>query len=379
VDELLAVARATTGLDDFGEDSFRAGLTRVVRALDDEARLPGAGRAVVEGRIVALLAQRLQIEDWYRRHPEIDDEPIDAPLIGVTIPRTGSTALSFLLAEDPHARSLRTWEAYEPCPPPSTVPAPDPRIERARAAMEGSSREPSRTAKLVPSSATGPMETQFLLALNFTAFLFQGFAEIPSYTNWLIHDADLVPSFEYQRRTLKLLQWGRPRLPWRLKCPTNSLFIAALDEVFPDAQYVMTHRDPTEVVVSCAHLYAEVGRRYRDDVDLRYLGAMNVELLVESVDRTLAFRDRGADHRFYDIDSRALQQDPIGEVRGLYAWLGQPVTDEFEAGMARWWRENAQDREPNVHPDAAAFGIDLDELRPRLADYTARVARWTAR
>ena len=45
--------------------------------------------------------QRLQIEDWYRRHPEIDDEPIDAPLIGLGLPRTGSTALSCLLGEDP--------------------------------------------------------------------------------------------------------------------------------------------------------------------------------------------------------------------------------------------------------------------------------------
>ena len=74
--------------------------------------------------IVNLLSQRLQIEDWYRRHPEIDDEPIEAPLIGLGLPRTGSTALSFLLAEDPHARSLRRWEATQPCPPPSTVDGP---------------------------------------------------------------------------------------------------------------------------------------------------------------------------------------------------------------------------------------------------------------
>ena len=81
--------------------------------------------------ILKHLAQRLQIEDWYRRHPEIDDEPIDAPLIGLGLPRTGSTALSILLAEDPDARSLRRWEAGAPCPPPSTVDGPDPRIAEA--------------------------------------------------------------------------------------------------------------------------------------------------------------------------------------------------------------------------------------------------------
>ena len=37
------------------------------------------------------------------------------------------------------------------------------------------------------------------------------------------------------------------------------------------------------------------------------------------MDRALTFRDGGADDRFYDIDFRAMQADPIGEVRGLYA------------------------------------------------------------
>ena len=74
------------------------------------------------------LAQRLQIEDWYRRHPDIDDVPIVAPLIGMGLPRTGSTALSFLLAQDPNIRYLRQWESSQPCPPPSTVSGPDPRI-----------------------------------------------------------------------------------------------------------------------------------------------------------------------------------------------------------------------------------------------------------
>ena len=105
-EELLAAARDETGLDDFGDDSFRDGLERLVRSLRTEARLSAVGELALPHLIVNLLAQRLQIEDWYRRHPDIDDEPIAAPLIGLGLPRTGSTALSHLLAEDPHARSL---------------------------------------------------------------------------------------------------------------------------------------------------------------------------------------------------------------------------------------------------------------------------------
>jgi Sulfotransferase family len=376
-ESLLTAASAATGLDDFGDDSFRKGLDRFVWAVDQGGRLTTLGEVAVRDQIVRLLSQRLQIEDWYRRHPEIENEPIDSPLIGVTIPRTGSTALSFLLAEDPSARSLRSWEAFEPCPPPSTVRGPDPRLERALAVMERRDETSSRLAALVPSSPTGPMETQCLMALDFKAFLFQGFAHVPSYSKWLIHDADLTSTYRYERRTLKLLQWGKPRQPWRLKCPTNLLFMSYLAEAFPDARFVMTHRDPTEVVVSVSDLYVEVRRMYGRDIHLGYLGAMNLELLAVGLRRTLEFRDGGADDRFYDIDFRAMQRDPIGEVRGLYAWLGEPVSEEFEAGMKRWWQDNAASREKNVHPDPATFGLDLDQIRPLFADYTRRIRGWT--
>ncbi len=379
VESLLDAAQAGTGLDDFGDDSFREGLERFVQAVDQGGRLTTLGEVAVREQVVRLLSQRLHIEDWYRRHPEIEDEEIASPLIGVTIPRTGSTALSFLLAEDPDARSLRAWEAMEPCPPPSTVDGPDPRIDRARAVMGTKDRESSRLAALVPSSATGPMETQFLMALDFKAFLFQGFAHVPSYSKWLIHEADLTSTYRYQRRTLKLLQWGRSRQQWRLKCPTNLLFMDSLARAFPDARFVMTHRDPTEVIVSVSDLYSEVRGMYSSDIDLEYLGAMNLELLSEGLRRTIEFRDGGADDRFYDIDFRAMQRDPIREVRGLYAWLGEPVTEEFEAGMQRWWRDNGATREENLHPDPATFGLDLDRIRPLFADYTSRIPGWTSR
>lgn len=130
-DGLLTAASEQTGLDDFGDDSFREGLDRLVHSIETESKLNELGQVALPYLITRLLVTRLHVEDWYRRHPEIDDEPIDAPLIGLGLPRTGSTALSFLLAEDPAARSLRLWESNQPCPPPSTVAPPDPRIAEA--------------------------------------------------------------------------------------------------------------------------------------------------------------------------------------------------------------------------------------------------------
>ena len=66
----MADAVERTGLDDFGDDAFREGLEILVTALRDEARLNARGEAFVYGRIGNHLSQRLQVEDWYRRHPE---------------------------------------------------------------------------------------------------------------------------------------------------------------------------------------------------------------------------------------------------------------------------------------------------------------------
>jgi hypothetical protein len=223
------------------------------------------------------------------------------------------------------------------------------------------------------------MECQELMALDFRAHYFSAFADVRSYTEWLL-DADLTSTYRYEKRALQLLQWGEPeRRPWRLKCPSHLLWLDHLDAVFPDARFVMTHRDPTDVMVSVVDVYQEVGTQFSRDLDLPYLGRLNVDQWVIGMERLLAFRAAGNDDRFFDIDFRTMQADPIGEVVRLYEWLGEPVTPAFEAGMARWWAEHAEHREENVHPDPATFGLDLDEVRSRFATYTAQMHDWTRR
>ena len=369
--DAMGEASAQTGLTDFGEDAFAEGLEILLSALRNEARLNERGQAFLHQRIVGYLSQRLQVEDWYRRYPEIDDVAITAPLIGLGLPRTGSTALSMLLAQDPDVRYLRRWESSQPCPPPSTVQGVDPRIPPDKGEMIG-------TRHHVPGDTHGPMECHELMALDFKSHIFQSFAEIPSYSRWLVHGADLTPTLRYQRRVMKLLQWGEPARPWRLKCPSHVLWLNALDAAFPDARFVMTHRDPTDVILSVADLYADIIGSFATEIDRPYIGRLNVEHWSLGMDRALKFRAGGADDRFYDIAFHAMQDDPIAEITGLYAWLGAPVGAEFEARMQSWWEHAAAEREPSSHADPVAFGIDFDEVRPLFAPYVESARRWTA-
>jgi hypothetical protein len=371
-ESLLRRASDATSLSYFGEDSFREGLDRLVASADAEAHFNEAGRQAFDARIVDLLSQRLAVEHWYARHPEIDEQQIVAPLIGLGLPRTGSTALACLLAEDPAVRSIRTWEAISPCPPPVAGSLDtEPRIAKAQAAMDARARLFPRMTAMLPSTATSPTECQMFMGYDFKSQIFEAFAHIPSYSAWLWHRADLVPTYRYVKRVLKLLQWRCPPTRWRLKNPSHSLFIGALTQVFPDARYCMTHRAVTSVIPSVADLYLELSKAYCDDVDRKALGRGAADFCELGMRRMIAFRDAGNDHRFFDIHFAPLQRDPFPILAALYDFLGEELTPLARARMEAWRRSTPRN-ECYQRTDMADFGLDVAVLRQRFRFYSDR-------
>lgn len=373
VSDLMQRAQAVTSLSDFGEDSFREGLDLLVRSSDHEARLTERGRIGFDIQIIDLLANRLQIEHWYKKHPEIDEQEIVAPLIGLGLPRTGSTALSCLLAEDPNVRCIRNWEASMPCPPPETATElTDPRIAIAQRMVLKRQEMFPRKMAMLPSSATMPTECQTYMGYDFKTQLFQALWQVPSYADWLNHQADLVPTYRYVKRVLKLLQWRCPPGRWRLKNPSHIVFIEALDKVFPDAHYWMTHRDIGNVIPSVADLYYELIKASSDDVDKNYLSALNTDWCELGMRKVIAFRDSGNDHRFFDIQFGPFMKDPFPIIARLYDFLGEELTAEAFTRMQAWRRNTPRDQHGEHSYHAADFGIDLTQLRERFRFYTER-------
>jgi hypothetical protein len=371
--ELLQSARSATSLEDFGNDSFLEGLERLVNAIQNEARLNELGRASIQAQIVDLLSNRLQVEQCYRLHPEIEEQEIVAPTIGLGLPRTGSTALACMLAEDPAARSIRNWEAMQPCPPPATATQlTDARIAKAQVAMERRNRLFPRMKIMVPSTATSPTECQTFMAYDFKAQLFQAFAQIPSYIEWLNHQADLVPTYRYVKRVLKLLQWRCPPNRWRLKNPSHTLFIDALAKVFPDARFWMTHRDIEKVIPSVTDLYFELSKAFSDNVDKPWLGRMTANFCELGMRRMIAFRAAGNEHRFFDIAFAPFQKDPFPILGKLYDFLGETLTVETRERMEAWRRDTPRDKHGGHDYDPGDFGLDPQMLRGQFQFYSQR-------
>ena len=102
---LLDEAARAAGCDDFGPDEFREGYERLVASLEGDAALTPFGRFFAKRQLMELLTQRLALVDWRKRHPEIAREAIARPLVVMGLPRTGTTILYGLLAQDPAHRS----------------------------------------------------------------------------------------------------------------------------------------------------------------------------------------------------------------------------------------------------------------------------------
>ncbi len=373
VDALERQAQDETGLSDFGDHSYREGLERLVRSADRNARFSAAGAAAFDAQVTGLLRNRLQVEHWYARHPEIEEQEIVAPLIGLGLPRTGSTALSCLLAQDREARCIRNWEAQAPCPPPETATErSDPRIAEAEAFMARRNELFPRMKQMVPSTATSPTECQTFMGYDFKSQLFQASARVPDYIDWLNHEADLVPTYQYVKRVLKLLQWRCPPRRWRLKNPSHSLFIGALNTVFPDARFWMTHRDVGDVLPSVADLYGELHQAFTDDVDYLWLGDVTSDFCELGMRRMIAFRDAGNDGRFFDVHFRHFTADPFPSLEKLYAFLGERLTEETRRRMAAWVRDTPRDKYGAHRVVADAFGLQPTVLRQRFGFYHDR-------
>ncbi|MDT7788269.1 MAG: hypothetical protein QOF58_6688, partial [Pseudonocardiales bacterium] len=249
---LLHAAMQSTGLSDFGADDFWMEPFRIfIKALEEEAALNLMGRIRTRSEILQLLEARLQIEATYKRHPEIEDEEIVQPIIIVGQGRSGTSLLHNLLAAHPENGVGRHWEWVLPCPPPEAdTYFTDPRIEKADALLQQWNRVTPTFESMHEWGALVPMEDCVPLAMSFMAASWMDMlGQVPSYDAWVFQQ-DLEPALRYEVRLLKLLQWKNPRNRWVLKDPLHLDRFEVLTRVFPDACFVLTHRDPVRALAS---------------------------------------------------------------------------------------------------------------------------------
>ncbi|MEW6273004.1 MAG: sulfotransferase [Thermodesulfobacteriota bacterium] len=372
--QLLEAAGRRTGLDDFGDEAFREPFGRLVRALDGEARLNLVGRIAARQDLLRLLSNRLRMINDAKRHPGILDEPIRRPIFVTGLPRTGTTLLHGLLAQDPSSRAPLTWEMMFPSPPPRRRPGQrDRRAALAERQIRWFHRLSPEFRAIHPTGAELPEECLVIASHAFMSFQFQTMYDVPSYESWL-EQQDLRPAYHWHRRFLQQLQWRSPAARWVLKAPAHLFGFAALLDAYPDAAIVLTHRAPLEVVGSLASLTTVLRSTFSDDVDPFTVGAEMTLRWSAALFGALRLRDAGrvAPERIVDVLYPELTRDPIGVVDAIYRAFGLDLTAEVEARMRAFLAANPKDKSGRHRYTLGEFGLDAREEARRYARYTER-------
>jgi hypothetical protein len=378
-DELLATARASTGLTDLGatdwpgwEDAYRAFIT----AADTEARLTLLGRVLTRGEVLRMLQTWLRLQALWSATPAIAAEPIDAPLFVVGPPRTGTTILLELLALDPALRAPIAWEAVQPLPRVPDDPARD-RAERLRLAES----EQELWADIDPTFMTMhelasdlPCECVHFLAYDFAGPYWSMHYDTPSFTGWQLEHLDhLARVYRLHRRMLQTFQHGHAPRRWLLKSPAHVSTLPQLFAEYPDALVIHTHRDPRKFIASLASLLGVLRSMRADGVDPAELGPMMEITYQLFLEGAIAVRESGevpAD-RIVDSHFLDLMADPVAQLHGLYEQLGLDWPAGHDTRIRDYLAHKPKGKHGEHRYSYAEVGLDEDHVRATFAGYLA--------
>ncbi|BBZ38421.1 sulfotransferase family protein [Mycobacterium conspicuum] len=344
---ILADAQRKESLTDWGPGEFERPLS-VLLADYPHAELNAIGAHILRSGIVHSLRMRLRTQEWIRRHPEILEEKVAAPIVVVGMMRSGTTLAQRLLAADPRFICAYGWEVVEVAPRlDHQFIGVDPRIAISEA-REAKSRELAPDLFAIhPMYAREPEEEIVFLADAFLSHVPESGANLPHYRSWL-DEQDFTPAYDYLHRMLQFLQWQKRQQGvhgqrWVLKSPAHLGYLDLLRAQFPGVHIVHMHRDPRTTIASGASLNATLHAMHADTVDPHRVGAQWLQRMGWTNDRAMAVRDSWSDAVVTDIEFDDAVADPIGQVARVYDAIGMPLTAEAEAAMRRWLDERPRE------------------------------------
>jgi hypothetical protein len=371
---LKQAAVEQTGLTDFGEPWFDEPLEVLCGALRHEAGLSAPGLVSTCFMLVGVLKNRLLIEDLVRRHPEIRQVPVARPIVICGLPRTGTTHLHNLMSADPALRHLPYWESLEPVLAATEQPGrgePDPRRGRTEQALWMVNEAMPFFVRMHEMTVDHAHEEIQLLAIAGSTMLFETTAPMPTWRDWYLR-TDQTPAYEYLRSILQVLQWVRGPRRWVVKSPQHLEQFGPLARTFPDATFVVTHRDPVSVTASMCTMLAYSGRMAVEHVDPEWYGRYWSDRLERMLGMCVRDRDVLPKAQSVDVRFNEFMADDISMVRRIYQLAGQPFTGETAAAMTAFMDEHPRGRHGRVAYDLRDFGLDRDERRAALRFYTER-------
>lgn len=369
-DDVLDAACASTGLDDFGGDTWRPHFDVLIAALQTEATLTVAGRLVARTELLRSLRQRLLLTEAWKRDPAILAEPVTAPVFVTGTGRSGTSILHELLALDPASRVPLTWELLHP------GEAIGPHAGQARRAGDAvhafwADLQPAYES-MHHNDGDEPNECIFATMLEFLSDQWGGTYEVPTYSAYLVA-TDQTEAYRYHRRVLQTLQRRTPVTRWALKAPSHLGQLRTLFAVYPDARVLQIHRDPLKTVPSTISLMGTIRSTRCEHVDVDSLAPWISIGYAHMLDDTIDARASGElpDGAFVDVRYADLMSDPVVTVQRVYSALGWDEPADLAANIRAHLDARPQGARGTHRYSLVDTGLDPAVERRRFARYQA--------
>lgn len=369
-----AIERAG-GADDLGDGPFLEPLALFLESLEGEARLNEVGRLIAKERALLHTVNRLGYVADRNRFPAMTEERIVAPVFIIGFPRTGTTILHDILAQDPDSRAPLTWETMFPSPPPEAATFDtDPRIALCASILPNPETETERDRQfraMHPMGATLSQECVTMMGEAMCTPLFHNQFRVPTYEDWVDHEADWSHVYDFHYRQLQHLQWRNRRDRWVLKTGAHMWGLEHLLRTYPDARIVFTHRDPVKSVTSYASLTTLVRSMGSDEVDRFELAQDWAGRLQRVVNHVITVREAVPypDAMFYDMYFSDFVADQFAVVSDIYAAFGLPMTEEGASRMKAFIADNPKGKHGLHTYTPEEYGLDPVTLRRDFRTY----------
>ncbi|HEY1963237.1 MAG TPA: sulfotransferase [Rhizomicrobium sp.] len=360
-DALIAAALRRAGRSEFSDTSFVPALRLLLDAYEREASLNVFGRHAAKWDALRCLSNLLRFEVEEEKDGAILRAPIERPVFITGFPRSGTTLLHSLLAEDPSLMIPRVWQTIAPYP----AHGRDTREQSVDRQLRIFQRLAPEMVSLHPMAANSPQECTEITAQVFQSVRYEATHRVPAYQSWLDAHGH-TDAYRFHKRFLQHLQHQKCGELWVLKCPDHLHALNAIDVVYPDARMIFVHRDPLRVIASAAKLTEVLRRPFTRKIDKPEIGRQVVGRVVESADAMVARAKASSAERVFHLHHAVFAADPVGTMESVYRYFGVPLAPDVRQGIrAHLARAGSTDNRYSFEE----FGIDTAELCTRFEPY----------
>ena len=363
-------ARKKTRVDVDPRPETVAALEALLQSIREDAAVNFAGGIAAKMDSLRMAGQHLLVEQALRDDPDIEQTELPPPIFLIGWMRTGTTFAHRLLGQDPETRTMPYWESMFPVPPATGNDTRADDLEHVLGQLAAIS--PNYEA-IHPMGAQEPEECVALFTNVFRTLQYNVQYRVPGYVEWLRAEDPTIAYSQYKQQ-LQLVHHHRPHgKRFALKDPTHSVFVDTIVELFPDARFLFTHRDPAQTLSSLCSLYAYTRALFSDAVDPRGLGPELIgSYLPASLERAIERVDRLPPGRVAHVRAPELFADPVSAMANAYRELGIEFSDDTRRGMQSLLdTEATKPKDIHIH-SPEGFGLRRDEIRERFSDYCAR-------